>query len=45
VIVVICDNDSIQHAHAVTACLGEHPRLGLLYGGRCSPHDNPAGRS
>jgi transposase len=31
-IVVICDNDSIHHARAVTACLKEHPRLELLYG-------------
>jgi hypothetical protein len=44
VIVVICDNDSIHHAKAVTACLKKHPRLELLYGARYSPHDNPAER-
>jgi transposase len=44
VIVVICDNDSIHHAHAVTAYLKQHPRLELLYGARYSPHDNPAER-
>ena len=31
-IVVICDNDSIHHARAVTAYLKEHPRLELPYG-------------
>jgi hypothetical protein len=31
VIVVICDNDSIHHARAVTAYLKEHPRLELLW--------------
>jgi transposase len=41
VIVVICDNDSIHHARAVTAYLDGHPRLELLYGARYSPHDNP----
>src|SRR6266705_6347865 len=42
-IVVICDNDSIHHARAVTAYLEKHPRLELLYGARYnSPHDNPA---
>jgi transposase len=40
VIVVICDNDSIHHARKVTAYLKQHPRLKLLYGARCSPHDN-----
>jgi DDE superfamily endonuclease/Homeodomain-like domain len=30
-IVVICDNDSIHHAHAVTTYLDKHPRLELLY--------------
>jgi transposase len=44
VIVVICDNDSIHHARAVTAYLEEHPRLELLYGARYSPHDNPVER-
>ena len=44
VIVVICDNDSIHHARAVTAYLDKHPRLELLYGARYSPHDNPAER-
>jgi transposase len=44
VVVVICDNDSIHHARAVTAYLREHPRLELLYGARYSPHDNPAER-
>src|SRR5437773_340977 len=43
-IVVICDNDSIHHARAVTAYLEKHPRLELLYGARYSPHDNPAER-
>ena len=43
-IVVICDNDSIHHARAVTAYLDKHPRLELLYGARYSPHDNPAER-
>jgi transposase len=42
VIVVICDNDSIHHARKVTAYLKEHPRLGLLYGARYSPDNNPA---
>jgi transposase len=44
VIVVICDNDSIHHARAVTAYLDDHPRLELLYGARYSPHDNPVER-
>jgi transposase len=43
-IVVICDNDSIHHAHAVTAWLENQPRLELLYGARYSPNDNPAER-
>ena len=43
-IVVICDNDSIHHARAVTAYLTKHPRLELLYGARYSPHDNPVER-
>jgi hypothetical protein len=43
-IVVICDNDGIHHARAVTAFLDEHPRLGLLYGARYSPRDNPVER-
>jgi transposase len=41
---VICDNDSIHHARAVTAWLADHPRLELLYGARYSPHDNPVER-
>ena len=44
VIVVICDNDSIHHARAVTAYLEKHSRVELLYGARYSPHDNPAER-
>jgi hypothetical protein len=44
VIVVICDNDSIQHARKVTAYLKEHPRPGLLCGARYSPDNNPAER-
>jgi transposase len=44
VIVVICDNDSIHHARAVTAYLQKQPRLELLYGARYSPHDNPVER-
>jgi transposase len=44
VIVVICDNDSIHHARAVTRYLETHPRLEVLYGARYSPHDNPAER-
>ncbi|HEY2125740.1 MAG TPA: IS630 family transposase [Streptosporangiaceae bacterium] len=44
VIVVICDNDQIHHARAVTAWLEDHPRLELLYGARYSPHDNPVER-
>ena len=44
VIVMICDNDSIHHARRVTAYLGKHPRLELLYGARYSPNDNPAER-
>jgi transposase len=44
VIVVICDNDSIHHARAVTRYLESHPRLELLYGARYSPHDNPVER-
>ncbi|TDD55000.1 hypothetical protein E1286_04695 [Nonomuraea terrae] len=43
-IVVICDNDSIHHAKAVTACLSEHPTMELLFGARYSPHDNPVER-
>lgn len=43
-VVVICDNDSIHHAKAVSAYLAEHPRLELLYGARYSPHDNPVER-
>ena len=44
VIVVICDNDSIHHARAVTRYLDKNPRLELLYGARYSPHDNPVER-
>lgn len=44
VIAVICDNDPIHHARAVTAYLNRHPRLELLYGARYSPHDNPVER-
>ena len=44
VIVVICDNDIIHHARAVTAYLEQHPRLELLYSARYSPHDNPVER-
>ena len=36
--------DSIHHARKVTAYLGEHPRLELLYGARHSPQDNPVER-
>jgi transposase len=43
-IMVICDNDSIHHARAVTRYLDRHPRLELLYGARYSPHDNPVER-
>jgi transposase len=43
-VAVICDNDSIHHAKAVTAYLADHPRLRLLYGARYSPHDNPVER-
>jgi transposase len=43
-IVVICDNDSIHHARAVTRYLQKQPRLELLYGARDSPHDNPVER-
>jgi transposase len=45
VIVVICDNDSIHHARAVTRYLGKHPQLEVLYGARYSPHDNPVERA
>ncbi len=41
---MICDNDSIHHARAVTRYLERHPRLELLYGARYSPHDNPVER-
>ncbi|HEX5541858.1 MAG TPA: IS630 family transposase [Micromonospora sp.] len=44
VVAVLCDNDSIHHAKAVTACLADHPRLRLLFGARYSPHDNPVER-
>jgi transposase len=44
VITMICDNDSIHHARAVTCYLDKHPRLKLLYGARYSPHDNPVER-
>jgi transposase len=44
VIALICDNDSIHHAHAVVRYLEKHPRLELLYGARYSPHDNPVER-
>ncbi|MGH9344409.1 MAG: transposase, partial [Terriglobia bacterium] len=43
-IVVICDNDNIHHARAVTAYLDKHSRLELLYGARYSPNDNPVER-
>ena len=43
-IVVICDNDSIHHARAVTRYLDKQPRLEVLYGARYSPHDNPVER-
>jgi hypothetical protein len=41
---VVCDNDSIHHAKAVTAYLADQPRLRLLFGARYSPHDNPVER-
>ncbi len=44
VISVICDNDSIHHARAITRYLDQQPRLELLYGARYSPHDNPVER-
>ncbi|GAB3002160.1 hypothetical protein GCM10023080_079780 [Streptomyces pseudoechinosporeus] len=43
-VAVICDNDSIHHAKAVTDWLADHPRLHLLFGARYSPHDNPVER-
>jgi hypothetical protein len=43
-IAVICGNDSIHHARAVTAWLERHPRLELLHGARYSPHGNPVER-
>ncbi|WP_406723416.1 IS630 family transposase [Streptomyces sp. GD-15H] len=43
-VAVICDNDAIHHAKAVTAYLAVHPRLHLLFGARYSPHDNPVER-
>ncbi|MGW9032965.1 IS630 family transposase, partial [Streptomyces sp. NPDC055722] len=43
-VAVVCDNDSIHHAKAVTAYLADHPRLRLLFGARYSPHDNPVER-
>src|SRR5262249_52183732 len=43
-IVVILDNGSIHRARKVTAYIKEHPRLGLLYGARYSPDNNPAER-
>ncbi|GEL18163.1 hypothetical protein PA7_20000 [Pseudonocardia asaccharolytica DSM 44247 = NBRC 16224] len=42
-IVVICDNDSIHHARAVTAFLREHPRVEVLYGGTLQPARQPGG--
>ena len=36
--------DSIHHARKVTSYLEKHRRLGLLYGARYSPHDNPVER-
>jgi hypothetical protein len=33
-VVVICDNDSIHHAKAVTAYLAGQPRMILLQGAR-----------
>jgi transposase len=44
VIAVICDNDIIHHARAVTRYLETQPRLEVLYGARYSPHDNPTER-
>ncbi|MGI5508149.1 IS630 family transposase [Streptomyces sp. CA-106131] len=44
VVAVVCDNDSIHHAKAVTAYLADQPRLRLLFGARYSPHDNPVER-
>ena len=43
-IVVICDNDSIHHARAVTAYPHNTPRLEVLYGARYSPRCNPVER-
>ncbi|MGI5133877.1 IS630 family transposase [Streptomyces sp. CA-106110] len=43
-VAVLCDNDSIHHAKAVTAYLADQPRLRLLFGARYSPHDNPVER-
>jgi DDE superfamily endonuclease len=45
VIAVICDNDSIHHARAVTRYLDKQPRLEPLHGARYSPHDNPVERA
>jgi transposase len=43
-IVVLCDNDQIHHAHAVTAFVTDHPGLHVWHGARYSPHDNPVER-
>ncbi|PZH18092.1 IS630 family transposase [Streptomyces sp. NTH33] len=43
-VAVLCDDDSIHHAKAVTAYLADHPRIRLLFGARYSPHDNPVER-
>lgn len=43
-IVVLCDNDQIHHAHAITEFVAAHPGVHLWYGVRYSPHDNPVER-
>nr|WP_198406876.1 IS630 family transposase [Nocardia terpenica] len=43
-VVVICDNDGIHTAKAVTRFARTQPRLLLLHGARYSPHDNPVER-
>jgi transposase len=44
VVAVICDNVIIHRSKLVKRWLEAHPRLLVVHGARCSPHDNPVER-
>jgi transposase len=43
-VAVICDNVIIHHSKIVQRWLAAHPRVVVVHGARCSPHDNPVER-